>query len=1580
MNSNKKSDTIFYSFKEINSDMKSFKSNRKLSDEVFYDLFEKEIDVIFNKRNIKKKNIIFFKSLNIFFKRKDFVEKEIKVLIEYFGFKYFTNLSVLKFIGFLDKFLFKRKNNKNFIQINKIKLLCSFLLINDFIKKKDKEKIEKIDKKLFFNLVIKENIKIYFLNQFHSFSNPILYFKISDIKISIEEKIQKINFILQIFLKSYNFQDFEPFLENIDFSITKKTEEKLKKIIIKTSKLNLNLKINLFESLLQIMKIIKFPKHLTYRFSKIIIYNKLQKKIDLEFQNKKYSIKNVLEEISIDENKLIITCYTDISQILEGDLLKSCLKILKEFKEKLGIFEIKKTMDNNKLKYKTFDETILKIKLQQKFFEIDLNKQNQNSIWIEKPYYCLNIQNSFYNGFHHISLCSNIIFINKTDFPIYLNFFKKKKIFKQKKNILKSGSLGNFKDGIFRKNKDFDFCYEVLYGAKLNIFESYCVPFLEDFENIFIKINFKFENQPKNLVNLYKLFKKKNFSIKIESGFDKKKNDKKYEYLFLKCKNISKKNEINYEMNILPPLILKNNLPSDLLLFFKEKKIDIIESISKTNQSLNLNENINFNKNLKKIKLGEFSENNNYDFIAKNYPLLFINNYSRGEDFIDLIEKQEKEIFEEFQDLKNNENFEEIIEKENYKKNLITALYFDYSKELTNIIVWLKKRNDQIKIYFSAEIFFINETNLKLSFFVKERNYFYEKINLDNLKFEKIIRLLNSENENCNNNSVLSFYDFEENYNLSKLLKKSSNYIKIFSGDPDLFYKNIIIEEKNHKKKIIEISKQNDFSKLIIIEKELILISLINKKKNRDLNNIIIFHYPFYIINKLKSDIVIKKLKITERYVILPENRYFSSSQIFGESKIFCCDFHIKINSNEYNWSSSFFIDLYDILEGDYFLKIKSCSKYSKNQNVLISFQKSQLSTIIEIRENMNFHIKIKNNLNSSLFFSQFQKDDIKEIVHSKSEKDYFWDNTFHTKKLNLYKKRDNKYIFINEIDFENTDFEENIIFIRDWELDIIRLKINENNDFFILNIDNFIEENSSILSSSTFKLTNFFRRNMKFSNYAIKLKNKLVKKQEEKNIFDFKWNFGEINISICSENPQEIFFLYIENSNFSFISEKYTNKKDYFIFNYDFEFFQFDTQLDYVNHNNFLIQEKESKRKFEIKLEIFSKKFEDQLILNINLPHIKIYLNDNWLIFFLDYIKDLKEFINNSKEIINKIFNSESNRKKLKKLKLKSLKISQINLSIMLIEMKNIIKIFKNKKLVKLFLNLLQNLGIIYLKINPFYQKNILSKIDLKKKIDKFYKKELKEQFLVLNNKEIKRIFIKVFNYLSFHFLNKIYNLDINPPNKEFQYEDLLTVIKNIGVKLYNISITNKNKNLQNKEKNFKSVLNCIKKKDYLNYMEINNDLIKFDNFKIIFQLEEKLKNYSIIPHFDFEKPKRIPRAFINKKMFIYSKNISRLFFIFGEEIVKKGNFFEINNDFLFFVCKDFFLVFYDKVHFPKFKIKLKNVIKIDFKDEIFFVNYIFYDVDDFPFYKTFFLPLGNYKEKTIKEFFKSVFLKDKV
>lgn len=79
------------------------------------------------------------------------------------------------------------------------------------------------------------------------------------------------------------------------------------------------------------------------------------------------------------------------------------------------------------------------------------------------------------------------------------------------------------------------------------------------------------------------------------------------------------------------------------------------------------------------------------------------------------------------------------------------------------------------------------------------------------------------------------------------------------------------------------------------------------------------------------------------------------------------------------------------------------------------------------------------------------------------------------------------------------------------------------------------------------------------------------------------------------------------------------------------------------------------------------------------------------------------------------------------------------------------------------------------------------------KKKVTSFMKKELVNQFVLLNNKELKKVGMMVLKILSFGLLDRIFKTDISYmmiEDKDYKsIKDAVNLIKKLSVKMQNAS-----------------------------------------------------------------------------------------------------------------------------------------------------------------------------------------------
>ena len=610
-------------------------------------------------------------------------------------------------------------------------------------------------------------------------------------------------------------------------------------------------------------------------------------------------------------------------------------------------------------------------------------------------------------------------------------------------------------------------------------------------------------------------------------------------------------------------VIIENNLPININSFFKESEVPF-KSI-KSNATIGSRNNVD-EQNYKQCLVEKFSKKKYENFFAKDYPYLYFNSISPNEDFLKLKEKVEFKI-----DM--NTSYKKLMHKsakDPFKKftTIVNTRKQKDSKETFNMLLKVKHYFDQIKIKVSCEYFVINETNAKFKITIKEHNYSLGTLTITNKKYSSTKDDVELKYDAVSKKNLLSLCDVNDEQKLNHIIKANSEFIDMFSGDIYAPKKTLIIEDLGLNQKIkVKLFKNNIEKHQFLFNGQLICMNVINTMPDLAHNGIITFYYPFYLINLTNHDLVARVCQKLENLFILYKSCVYSSNDLLiNNSTGTLKDFKFTVNSNDYTWSSSFIIPDKVSKNQSHYLKIKSKTPKTTDLNLQIDLCCDSLSTIITVKENKFFHIRVDNQTDYNLYIEQLNCDETKEICISKSMKTYFWSNSSCPQVLVFFKRKGDQFVSLEEIDVCNYAHGSREC-VKDTDLGVLRFYITEEKEFTIIKAIQEADPDSQKLNSTTFKLKRFFRESIGLSNYSNILKNRLYGKKPDHSHFQIQLTIETLGISLCDKGPVELFYIDMRNLSLNYNVEN-SLQAVYKHFNLKMKELQIDTQIDIRYHN----------------------------------------------------------------------------------------------------------------------------------------------------------------------------------------------------------------------------------------------------------------------------------------------------------------------------------------------------------------------------------------------------------------------------
>ena len=688
--------------------------------------------------------------------------------------------------------------------------------------------------------------------------------------------------------------------------------------------------------------------------------------------------------------------------------------------------------------------------------------------------------------------------------------------------------------------------------------------------------------------------------------------------------------------------------------------------------------------------------------------------------------------------------------------------------------------------------------------------YFKHKINKDDINIKLLLEKFNNIcNYSINIFYYLFFFIYNNNESLfidierSLILFKTKIYNENIFLDNGFFFSDYFSKVKFLNKRIyiylIEIyinlnpdyQLENNYKN--INDKSSKLYKFLNSKEEK--------YFHFYSINIINKEIILKLIQFLNLYIpftiedLKDFYQYFSKCyKIFGKLKEKILKKFIKILYILYNHH----IDKTKINFEYYYFNInKNNEKYlnhfyflfTKNQKIIVN-----IANIINLIKNEN---KIINNNNKEIlnfsitFLFKTIADKDNKLKHFNLNNNIFFNNSSYDIKF-----KENSLDYFNEKKYFNKRI------VKDG-LNIITMNFDENNKKLEIYLNNakIIHEFKDLVLNKLTKIE-LFNNFYGFVYYII------LDYDNIDNTDNLKIHYDLYNIFYDKNNETKI----INNKYYNMLENKNFSKNNKIIF--------------FPNENCINLNNNLQNNSITIPILDINKRYQIDLASNINLFNYKYYFNDNICNFggFKPFIPLIKMLINNNNkelfdEILNIILNirnkNENNKKLFEKENIKKIIYyiiihSQYNLSLLNLNLNNN-KLFNIK-----ILNSLENFN---------YMKYIFKD----KKLEKLYKKIIKELFT--NN-----------SFWSF--------------NEEFEIDNIYGLgfykINNILTEDYKLPFLNPILDLNYYKPNFKSFKDFDTKFFQKNKLVLNNDIQNLklnlnDNLKIYmsYYSNDSLENY---------------------------------------------------------------------------------------------------------------------------------------
>ena len=1122
-------------------------NEQKLSEQ-FFDPYENEVDIIsLDKEKHEKVDPIesIFQVMGVKTVGKE-IELRVAVVASSFNFKFMQSKTSLLFALSVEEPKLDFSKNILKIKCTDMVSVVTFSLLK-FDSNNNSQNINSnsnSEDRIDFELLVENTFEIYLINEFKTLSNPILFLNLKKIKLSFFKQLFFIQLEAVIKLKRYYSIYFEPIIEKLGFKASLDLLDNKKSIDLNISSFDLNFSPKIINSLLELFQFVKNSNKISQKIFNIVIDNKLGIEINADFKKVEYKIDDEIVSIPIKLEDSEFNDDIDLVEFFNYNYKNNVEMIINNLKQNLKRLEINEELKNFKLDNSSFfqmkkNDNKIRFKMNNNIgFIVDLNSENSTIVPTVNPEYSFLVTNNYTNNVHYIELRPHLEIVNKVNNKLNIILFKKAK----RNSLPRSLSFTNLKP---KMNNNFS--HDIIATFFIEKNEKFTLPYISDISNTFIKISSSFDTSPSQMHNLHNILKLKFASVTIVAEENLN--------LIMKVKKFDNIHLIKIEGAVK----IENKIPINLNLYFKESNTKLESLGSKMTFEMKNSES-DFNH--KFFEAESFSKNTVNSFFIKNFPFLYFNNISFKEDFIKLKEKIEFKLVNGKMEKTENTNpqghEEEYLTLMNIKKA-------KNSKHFFNVFLHVKNYFDQIKLKIFSEFLIINETLLNLKVSLEEHKNTLEVVSLENKKLNEIIRSDDMTIESLKKKQFFSLLEIEEDFFSQQILKLNVNHLKTLTGDLYNSQKQFTIEsskslEKHNLFYNEEKLSQTEFK----IDKQLIKIKILKLPEKQSHRGLILFYYPFFITNQTGSDLVLKIFKKSEDLLIMYNKKTYTSQDLLRTKKVEIKNtYHIKINSNDYNWCFPFELNHFQLNFENCFFKIKSVNNQKKDLNIEMSVVENSISKLILLKENKVCHIRVENQTNSNLFLNQNNCEDTKEIVYSKSVKEYFWSNTMFAKIINIYFKARNIFKLIDKIDVSKNQssyvYKTKNSFLKD-----IKISVLEEKENFVLIIKQ--EETLQVQNQSRFlQIKNFFANSIYMNNYSSFVKKKSNKLKFADFLIEVK--IKRFSISFCDENNNELLFITFGKSKLIFTEEK-QNEIKYQNIDVEFKEFQADVQMNSNLHN----------------------------------------------------------------------------------------------------------------------------------------------------------------------------------------------------------------------------------------------------------------------------------------------------------------------------------------------------------------------------------------------------------------------------
>lgn len=1112
---------------------------------------------------------------------------DLQIRIAYWNLKYIGSPYEINFLVLAeDIYLRIHQEGKKSCEVKKIMMILPLKQVVNY-EPNNKSSIFASNKNLDVSFVVHEKFRIYLIQSFNIYENPIILTEFENLQIEMKSKVLQFSTKLRASLKPYLRPCFESFIEELDFklrvALTKEDDNEIFMVSNETNRAFINFKLEIAESLVQTFRMTN-EVNADSKLYDLLIHNKLGKEFVFQYNSEEYHVNTdvldiplVQSRVSLDEKvnfwEWLISTADEKTSFLFG-------KFIKNLHDLEAHYHIRyMTFDEGKIKPGPNQNNLPSIQLSHWTFSVPLKKEGIFAVEMFKnsPYRLL-IENNFSVGGHCIYVRTNTRLRNSTNMKLTFIFYKK--------NIVKkrSFSSGNLQEPV----KPY---FSSIFVCKLKPEEEIDLPFFEKPDETYISItvgsskteDFKYGPSISSLLHKTMGYFKFNDSVKNRHFFFVASiksipvplvdNNASSTFVLREDKEDKPAPQDNichrYVINIEPPIKIKNNLNFELKLFFKPET-----NLTVGNSTIH-SDHVSSNKPPPSlaIDMAKFSEKLAYNFLVMEHNLLYINK-EKGCDYVKLKRKLKMalDIAETATSLKIQQS-----EPENFNETRIVQIHCGGETPM-NVLLRIKHKSHQIKLLFSSEFLLMNEIALDLKLTIKETDYEYDKIELSTKRPSTKKQEFVEKNDHT---ALISLEEHINDVNCLPILKEASSNFVSFTGNLDASSKVFVIESSDTKIEVnlADFLKQKQ-KRLLYIDRQTVYMDLIPTDKRIALNGLIIFYYPFFIVNKSNEDFVIKVKNFSDKILILTKLTIFSSQDLLPAKKYLSnTEFVLKINSNDYEWSSGFplFVNESNLPKGKYFLKIRHKQDRMNDKTYTIEVKLTSFARIIEIYECQSPCFRIENNLDKPIWICQKEdKGSYPEIILSKVSREFFWTNSLSSTDLIFFRKNYGSTLKLTKIcDIDHKSYQESMI-IHDAELKTFEITVDRDDNAVTIKLTpTHDKESLSNIRSTGRKIQKLLRETLNYNNY---IPYKLVgqKSHAEEHIpqrfLQVEFSVFYILLSFCDNQPREIMLLGMKNLNIAF-SNKIKEEKLAKELAIRCEDIQLDSQYNYFLHNVNLLE-----------------------------------------------------------------------------------------------------------------------------------------------------------------------------------------------------------------------------------------------------------------------------------------------------------------------------------------------------------------------------------------------------------------------